>query len=92
VVARFGGEEFCVIAPDLGPDEAQAYFEGLRARIHALEIQLPDHVLQLSVSIGVTVDPQPHLHAMLSESDRLLYLAKAGGRNRVTMREDAAGA
>jgi diguanylate cyclase (GGDEF)-like protein len=92
VVARFGGEEFCVIAPDLGADEAQAYFEGLRQRIHALEIQLPDHVLQLSVSIGVTVDPQPHLHAMLSESDRLLYLAKAGGRNRVTMREDAAGA
>ncbi|HZH44397.1 MAG TPA: diguanylate cyclase [Lysobacter sp.] len=83
VVARFGGEEFCVLAPDLSPGEAVIYFQRLRAAIGSLEIPLPDNALHLTVSVGV----QPHLDrsldAMLSEADRQLYLAKAAGRNRV---------
>lgn len=89
VVARFGGEEFCVLAPDLTPEEASLYFERLRVAIAALDVPVGDGMLKLTVSTGV----QPHLdrtlHAMLSEADRQLYLAKATGRNRVEIAASA---
>lgn len=90
IVARFGGEEFVVFAPDLDADTALAYFESLRERIAAVLIELPsDTVIQTTVSIGVCIgrDPKQNIHALLNESDRLLYIAKASGRNRVTFDE-----
>lgn len=86
IVARFGGEEFVVFAPGLDSDGALAYFEALRERVAALPIELGDAtVIQATTSIGVctSANPQQNIHALLNESDRVLYLAKAGGRNRV---------
>lgn len=88
IVARFGGEEFVVLAPGLDAETAWTYFEGLRERIAALDIELPDgRRIGASTSIGVCLshDGKPHIHALLGESDRMLYIAKAGGRNRVEM-------
>lgn len=85
LVARFGGEEFCLLAPGLADDEANGYFETLRARIAELRVPIGESLLTATVSIGVcsTQGPQDSLHRLLAESDRRLYLAKAGGRNRV---------
>ena len=86
IVARFGGEEFVVLAPGLDVDAAQQYFEGLRGRIAALPIELADGtVIQATTSIGVCISAGEHppIHSLLNESDRMLYTAKAGGRNRV---------
>lgn len=88
IVARFGGEEFVVLAPGLDAESAWSYFEALRERIAALEVDLPDgRRIAASTSIGVCLshDGKPHIHALLGESDRMLYIAKAGGRNRVEM-------
>ena len=84
-IARFGGEEFVVLAPGLDADEACTYFEALRERIAALLIELSDGtVIQATTSIGVCLSTRPQsIHALLNESDRMLYIAKAGGRNRV---------
>jgi diguanylate cyclase (GGDEF)-like protein len=90
VVARFGGEEFVVLAPSLDGDDARAYFEALRERIAALLIELTDGtVIQATTSIGVCTSggEHPQIHALLNESDRMLYTAKAGGRNRVELVE-----
>jgi diguanylate cyclase (GGDEF)-like protein len=83
VAARFGGEEFCILAPDLGETEAEYFFEGLRARIEALQIEFGGGRIPLSTSIGVCIGRRSSLDQMISEADRVLYLAKAGGRNRV---------
>jgi diguanylate cyclase (GGDEF)-like protein len=86
-VARFGGEEFVVFAPGLEADGALRYFEALRERIAALLIELSDGtVIQATASIGVCASGNPalNIHALLNESDRMLYTAKAAGRNRVT--------
>lgn len=83
LVARFGGEEFCVMATDLGATEGEYFFEGLRARIERLEIVHDDKPIPVTVSIGVCLDRRGSVDDMLTEADRLLYLAKAGGRNRV---------
>jgi diguanylate cyclase (GGDEF)-like protein len=85
LVARFGGEEFCALVPYLGEGEAVEYFESLRQRIEALRVDVGGQVLRMTVSIGVfrTRFPGQTLNHLLSEADRRLYLAKAGGRNRV---------
>ncbi|HEY1142001.1 MAG TPA: diguanylate cyclase [Lysobacter sp.] len=81
--ARFGGEEFVILAAGMPADEAQAYFESLRAGIEAMTIAVGDgRGLRLTVSIGVCA-AAPSLSAMLAEADRQLYVAKASGRNRV---------
>lgn len=90
VVARFGGEEFVVLAGDLDAEGARAYFEALRERIAEVTVELPDgRSFSLTTSVGVCRLPaggaDVPMHAALNESDRQLYLAKAGGRNRVEM-------
>lgn len=85
LVARFGGEEFCLLAPGLAHDEATHYFERLRARIADLKVPFGDTHLNTTVSIGVysMQSAEESLHRLIAESDRRLYLAKAGGRNQV---------
>ena len=86
IVARFGGEEFVVFASGLSADDAAAYFEALRQRIEALDIDLSEgRIIHATTSIGVCTssDASKNIHALLGESDRMLYTAKAGGRNRV---------
>ncbi|MFN9966525.1 MAG: diguanylate cyclase [Lysobacteraceae bacterium] len=87
ICARFGGEEFVVLAGGLDTDASRAYFEALRERIAAIDVELPDdRRFGLTTSIGVRLIPAGEvvaLHAALNDSDRQLYLAKAGGRNRV---------
>ena len=85
VVARFGGEEFCVLARGLDEEEAVAYFQTLCGSIAALEIPFRQRVLSLTVSIGICHRAGRDLYALLSEADRQLYLAKAAGRNRVAL-------
>lgn len=83
-VARFGGEEFCLLAPDLDGEALDQYFDSLRQRIEDLAVQTPGGELRMTVSIGVrTAAAGDDLHRLLAEADRRLYLAKAGGRNRV---------
>ena len=83
-VARFGGEEFCLMVPDLDDEALTAYFDRLRQRIEDLDVAAPAGLMRVTVSIGVRrARPGDDLHRLLAEADRRLYLAKAGGRNRV---------
>ncbi len=84
--ARFGGEEFCLLAPGLDPANAGAYFERLRQAIAAIRLDLGTTVLRMTASIGVCNLRARHdsLHGLISEADRQLYLAKAAGRDRVS--------
>ncbi len=85
ISARFGGEEFCMLASGLDEAGCAQHFEQLRAAIAALELPLGEQTLRMTTSIGVCrmSAPSHTLHALLGEADRQLYLAKAGGRNRV---------
>ncbi len=83
--ARFGGEEFCLLAPGLDAQAVDRYFEELRHAVAAIALPLGPSVLRMTVSIGVCRMSlqRDALHRLISEADRQLYLAKAGGRNRV---------
>ena len=83
-IARFGGEEFCLLVPGLDETALNAYLEQLRRRVEDLRVPVAHGQLRLTVSIGACrAGHADTLHSLLAEADRRLYLAKAGGRNQV---------
>lgn len=85
-LGRYGGEEFLIVLPQTGPQEATALAERLRAAVAAEPFALPDATpVRVTISIGVaTVDAHTTTRAgLLQAADLALYQAKAGGRDRV---------
>jgi diguanylate cyclase (GGDEF)-like protein len=82
-VARIGGEEFVVLVPFAGTQEATALAERLRVELasthHGAE---PAFTVSLGVAEGTDVDD---LHNVIAAADRALFSAKAAGRDRVVV-------
>jgi len=83
VVARFGGEEFAILAVNMDHLAIERFFEKLRADIEASIITVGEKSLHVTISIGVCAVPLDSLDAMLEQADQMLYRAKGSGRNRV---------
>ena len=83
LLARFGGEEFVVLLPETGLEEAEAVAGRILARVAETGAGLPP----VTVSIGVTVNrpDEAQLDTLLARADRALYKAKEAGRNRVAV-------
>jgi diguanylate cyclase (GGDEF)-like protein len=86
VPARFGGEEFAIILPETGHDDALAIAERVRAAIEQTAFVLPNGrgAITGTISIGISSYPD-HQSAqqLISSADLALYRAKALGRNQV---------
>lgn len=81
--ARWGGEEFLVLAPGIGADGAVELAERLRKAIQAM--QVPE-VERVTASIGVAAwQPGTSMDSLLVQVDKALYAAKEGGRNQVRL-------
>jgi len=87
LVARLGGEEFLVVAPGTGADDARALAERLRAAVPgAVRAQAP---VDVTASLGVTAlraGEEPA--AAIGRVDALMYRAKRAGRDRVAVDGD----
>jgi len=92
VAGRWGGEEFVVVLPHTGHDEAMAVAERLRAGIAESPLPLGSggDVVTLSVSIGLAERPGDLPETLVHRADLALYDAKRAGRNRVASSEQAA--
>jgi diguanylate cyclase (GGDEF)-like protein/putative nucleotidyltransferase with HDIG domain len=80
-VARVGGEQFALIAPDTDRDSAVALAERLR---RLLREEFAGESIPLTISFGVSVYPEhgETAAALLHAADQALYGAKQSGRNR----------
>ena len=87
IVARIGGEEFCVLVPDLTRDQAQLLFEDLRATFESTPVLFDGAPISYTVSIGLCSKLGLTLDEMLREADRMLYRSKSAGRNCVSLSE-----
>ena len=85
IIARFGGEEFCVIAPGIQAEDVKPYLDKIRTRIEALSFTSGETTFKLTASIGATCSYSEDLEHMISESDNMLYEAKETGRNKVVV-------
>lgn len=84
VLARWGGEEFVALLPDTAMPPALGGMERLRQKVAALAIDTGGgRTVSVTVSIGLTGHRRNDTLAdTLERADRLLYQAKAQGRNR----------
>jgi len=87
IISRFGGEEFCIILPDM--DKARAYqvAMSLRDKLEKTKIMLRRNETNITVSIGVAHFPSDAVQAqeLISKSDRAMYEAKKRGRNQACL-------
>ncbi|HEY9057238.1 MAG TPA: GGDEF domain-containing protein [Aurantimonas sp.] len=84
IVARVGGEEFALVAPNMEPVEFRRFADEVREAISALAIEVGNVSLRITTSIGMTVsEPGDENAAFLKRADIALYRAKQSGRNRV---------
>ncbi len=80
-VGRYGGEEFCVILPELKLDKAVQIAERIREAIEKESCK----GVKVTTSLGVstlesnTINPDE----LIDKADKALYTAKKSGRNRV---------
>ena len=87
LACRYGGEEFLLLLPGMGLDEAYERAQQLRLAFANLQMQAQDQAIPLSLSIGVAAAPA-HASApepLIHRADLALYAAKAQGRNRVEL-------
>lgn len=84
LAGRYGGDEFCVILPDMPLGRATEVMDALRDCFSSL-VYAQDPNLRVSLSIGLAPFNPTHNDATrwLSDADLALYEAKSGGRNRV---------
>jgi diguanylate cyclase (GGDEF)-like protein len=81
MVCRVGGEEFLLLLPNGSIATGAEVAERLRAVIEAAQFDTVGHItISLGVAMWKAGEP---MSAALERSDRMLYQAKAQGRNRV---------
>ena len=95
LVVRLGGEEFVVVMPDCSLPFVRTTAERVRAGLSDMPVFLPDQKESVAVTISLGVaqvqgcSDMPE--ALLKRADEAMYKAKAAGRNKVCVVDDAEG-
>lgn len=88
IPGRFGGDEFMILLPGTGPEEAFAVAEKIRSIAASCSSDAgKGGKLTLTISLGVSSyrPGSASFEEILKEADEMLYVSKRGGGNRVTM-------
>jgi len=88
-IVRYGGDEFVVILPGQGKEEALAKVEQIRDGINGT-IYLEKEKLNIKVTASFGLATYPHDAAdkksLLVEADRCLFRSKGRGKNRISVK------
>jgi len=92
LVVRYGGEEFAVLLPETGEEQAHGVGEKIRQVVEEHPFALaPDELPRsLTISVGVASScEEPSADALIQKADAALYGAKESGKNRVVISKAA---
>jgi len=85
VVARFGGEEFCVVLKNINRYSALDILERIRQTVESYSVEIgKEQFVNFTISIGAVIHKEEdNLEESINEADMCLYKAKHNGRNQV---------
>jgi len=84
LVARFGGEEFCVVLKNINRDSALQIFQRIHSKVENFRLPLENgENVKFTISIGAVMHSDDSLDETINLADMLLYKAKNSGRNQV---------
>ncbi|MDD2448104.1 MAG: diguanylate cyclase [Sulfurimonas sp.] len=85
IVARFGGEEFCIVLKNINQYSVPEILEGLRKEVEDFVFVLDEaNKIRFTISIGASYhDSSDTLEETINQADMNLYNAKQSGRNQV---------
>jgi diguanylate cyclase (GGDEF)-like protein len=87
LTARFGGDEFAILLPDLTLEQARQTAERIREQVSALSPASLTTAITISVGIAGLLNGEG-VAALVHRADAAMYDAKERGRNRVAISED----
>ncbi len=88
LMARVGGEEFCVLLDNISKDDLITLFEKIRVSFENNILEVGDKKFGFTVSIGVYYGLNNNLEYMIKKADDGLYYCKNNGRNQVHLIEE----
>ncbi|UAW97346.1 GGDEF domain-containing protein [Halopseudomonas nanhaiensis] len=81
---RLGGEEFVVLLNNTDLASARIVAERIRRAIEAMQFEIDGQPICMTVSLGAVMrQPEETSRDLIDRCDKLMYLAKQSGRNRV---------
>lgn len=97
VLGRYGGEEFCILMPNTGEQDATILAERIRRLIESTPVSIAGvesmkdtQAIKCTVSVGAVSSETVgyKLDGMFAAADQNLYKAKKSGRNRIVSNID----
>ncbi len=89
VAIRIGGDEFCVVLPDIDELTAKQFLSELRSSMPVTDPGNDEHTFAPTISVGLSSGTEETLAGALRVADRCLYRAKKSGRNRIVTSSSA---
>ncbi len=84
IVARFGGEEFCIVLKDIDKAKAESALNRLREKVEKTTLYSDkNEKICFTISIGAVMNSDKNLNETIIQADSMLYRAKQSGRNKV---------
>lgn len=85
-IARWGGEEFVLMIPNVDSEILLFIAEKVRGLIEKSFLSLHDQSISVTVSVGATLcEDGDNPKILINRADALMYQSKQAGRNRVTI-------
>jgi diguanylate cyclase (GGDEF)-like protein len=82
ILGRYGGEEFLIIMPDTGLEDATGLAERIRTSVK--EVLIGNAAVTLSLGVVCSQVSDRSVDDIIRRADENLYKAKKGGRDRIS--------
>lgn len=86
IAARYGGDEFVILVPHAGIEQATLVCDRIRAEFKQASARILSRTVGVSMSVGVSTIKLDHPNGadqLVALADRALYVAKEQGRDRI---------
>lgn len=85
IISRFGGDEFAMLLPETDLAQAGIVAERIRQRLNERPLVVEEQAVPITLSIGLAEAAlsMSSLGALIKLADRMVYEAKAAGRDRI---------